>query len=567
MPESEIRRIRGREIAIIFQEPMAALDPVLPIGLQITESLAEHRALRGTAARRRAIELLDLVGIPDARRRLDSFPHEFSGGMRQRAMIAIALAAEPQLLLADEPTTALDVTIQDQILRLLLRLRDDLSMSMILVTHDLGIVAGTCDRVAVAVCRPHHGDRPDARGLPHSGACLHAGPDALGAAQHARASETAGDFRRAARAGPNAARMSVRAALRPGHLRVRRGAAAVAAGRLLPCQRLPARRVGRRMSARRLLAVDDLVRTFPLRLGWLGLLKGGSRPMVRALNGVTLAVERGETLAVVGESGSGKSTLARTLVRLIEADSGQILFDGEDVRAFRGEALRRYNRRVQMVFQDPYGSLNPRMTVGEMLGEALRVHDLVPPARRDARIAELLDLVRLPADASTRLPHEFSGGQRQRIAIARALSVEPELLIADEIVSSLDVSVQAQILNLLLDLQEQLALAILFVSHDLRVVRHIAHRIAIMYLGRVVELGPAESVFAAAASSLHASIAARRPHHGAAAGRCAAVSRPGGADRGTAEPAGDTVRLSVPSALPRSPSGMRAGRAANSHDP
>jgi oligopeptide/dipeptide ABC transporter ATP-binding protein len=244
-----------------------------------------------------------------------------------------------------------------------------------------------------------------------------------------------------------------------------------------------------------LLTVDDVVRTFPLRAGVAGLLLGGERPVVRALNGTTLAVQRGETLAVVGESGSGKSTLARTVVRLIEADSGQILFDGEDVRALRGEALRRYNRRVQMVFQDPYGSLNPRMTVGEMLGEALRVHNLVPPERRDARIAELLDLVRLPASAASRLPHEFSGGQRQRIAIARALSVEPELLIADEIVSSLDVSVQAQILNLLLDLQEQLGLAILFVSHDLRVVRHIAHRVAIMYLGRVVELGPAEAVF------------------------------------------------------------------------
>ena len=249
------------------------------------------------------------------------------------------------------------------------------------------------------------------------------------------------------------------------------------------------------MTTRHLLTVDDLVRTFPLRSGFVGMLKGGSRPTVRALNGVTLAVERGETLAVVGESGSGKSTLARTLVRLIEADSGRILFDGEDVRALRGEALRRYNRRVQMVFQDPYGSLNPRMTVGEMLGEALCVHNMVPAEKRAARIAELLALVRLPASASPRLPHEFSGGQRQRIAIARALSVEPDLLIADEIVSSLDVSVQAQILNLLLDLQDQLALAILFVSHDLRVVRHLAHRVAIMYLGRVVELGPAESVF------------------------------------------------------------------------
>jgi oligopeptide transport system ATP-binding protein len=244
-----------------------------------------------------------------------------------------------------------------------------------------------------------------------------------------------------------------------------------------------------------LLAVDNLVLTFPLRAGIGGMLRGSSHPVARVLNGVTLRIQRGETLAVVGESGSGKSTLARTLVRLIEADSGQILFDGENVRALRGEALRRYNRRVQMVFQDPYGSLNPRMTVGEILGEALRVHNLERPERRDQRIAELLDLVRLPANAAARLPHEFSGGQRQRIAVARALSVEPELLIADEIVSSLDVSVQAQILNLLLDLQERLELAILFVSHDLRVVRHIAHRVAIMYLGRVVEVGPAETVF------------------------------------------------------------------------
>ncbi|HME25410.1 MAG TPA: oligopeptide/dipeptide ABC transporter ATP-binding protein [Acetobacteraceae bacterium] len=249
------------------------------------------------------------------------------------------------------------------------------------------------------------------------------------------------------------------------------------------------------MTTGHLLEVDDLVRTFPMRLGLSGMLNGGQRPMVRALSGVTLSVERAETLAVVGESGCGKSTLARTLVRLIEADSGQILFEGGDVRTLRGEALRRYNRRVQMVFQDPYGSLNPRMTVGEMLGEALLVHNLVPPGQRAARIAELLELVRLPASATTRLPHEFSGGQRQRIAIARALSVEPELLIADEIVSSLDVSVQAQILNLLLDLQQQLGLAIMFVSHDLRVVRHIAHRVAIMYLGRVVEIGPAEQVF------------------------------------------------------------------------
>jgi oligopeptide/dipeptide ABC transporter ATP-binding protein len=240
-----------------------------------------------------------------------------------------------------------------------------------------------------------------------------------------------------------------------------------------------------------LLRADDLVRGFVVR----GLVWRGPRPIVRALAGVTLSIARGETLAVVGESGCGKSTLARALVRLIDLGSGHIDFAGEDVRALRGDALRRYNRRVQMIFQDPYGSLNPRMTVGEMLEEALRVHRMVPASGRQARVAELLSLVRLPANAAGRLPHEFSGGQRQRIAIARALSVEPELLIADEIVSSLDVSVQAQILNLLLELQQRLGLAMLFVSHDLRVVRHLAHRVAVMYLGRIVEMGDADAVF------------------------------------------------------------------------
>jgi oligopeptide/dipeptide ABC transporter ATP-binding protein len=243
-----------------------------------------------------------------------------------------------------------------------------------------------------------------------------------------------------------------------------------------------------------LLEAFDLARAFPVRRGVENLFRG-KPAAVRALNGVSLSIARGETLAVVGESGCGKSTLARALVRLIDLDSGQISFDGIDVRALAGPDLRRYNRRAQMVFQDPYGSLNPRMTIGATLAEALSVHRLVPPDRISARVAELLDLVRLPAQAAARRPHEFSGGQRQRIAIARALSVEPELLIADEIVSALDVSVQAQILNLLLDLQERLGLAILFVSHDLRVVRHIAHRVAVMYLGRVVEIGPAAEVF------------------------------------------------------------------------
>ena len=244
-----------------------------------------------------------------------------------------------------------------------------------------------------------------------------------------------------------------------------------------------------------LLQADDLERAYPVRLGFGGLWHRGPKPMVRALAGVSVQLVRGETLAVVGESGCGKSTLARALVRLTALDGGQVVFEGEDVRALRGEALRRYNRRVQMVFQDPYGSLNPRMTAGEMLGEVLRVHRVVPKAAVAGRITELLALVGLPADAADRLPRAFSGGQRQRLAIARALAVEPAVLIADEIVSALDVSIQAQILNLLLDMQARLGLAMLFVSHDLRVVRHLAHQVAVMYLGRVVEHGTADTVF------------------------------------------------------------------------
>jgi oligopeptide/dipeptide ABC transporter ATP-binding protein len=249
------------------------------------------------------------------------------------------------------------------------------------------------------------------------------------------------------------------------------------------------------VTATPLLRVDDAACTFKVRASLAGLMRATPRPVVRALNGVSFSIARGETLAIVGESGCGKSTLARSIVRLVELDAGQIDFAGTDVRSLRGAALRQFNRRVQLVFQDPYGSLNPRMTVHEMLNEALSVHRVVPRAARRERIAELLSLVRLPPNAADRLPQHFSGGQRQRIAIARALAVEPELLIADEIVSALDVSVQAQILNLLLDLQQRLDLAILFVSHDLRVVRHIAHRVAVMYLGRVVEIAPVDAVF------------------------------------------------------------------------
>ncbi len=279
------------------------------------------------------------------------------------------------------------------------------------------------------------------------------------------------------------------------------------------------------MIARPLLAANDLAKCFPVPRSLGAMLRGEPPRAVRALNGATLEVFHGETLAVVGESGCGKSTLARALVRLTGIDAGQITFDGADVERFAGAALRSYNRRVQMVFQDPYGSLNPRMTVGEALSEAIRVHRLLPAAAIAGRIGELLELVRLPAAARDRLPHQFSGGQRQRIAIARALAVEPQVLIADEIVSALDVSIQAQIVNLLLELQERLGLAILFVSHDLRIVRHLAHRVAVMYLGRVVELGSAEQVFGAPRHPYTAALLRAAPRiHGERRARAAVLA-------------------------------------------
>jgi oligopeptide transport system ATP-binding protein len=300
-----------------------------------------------------------------------------------------------------------------------------------------------------------------------------------------------------------------------------------------------------------LLRVDDLACSFPVQLGLMGVLRGQEKPRLRALDGVTLTLERGTTLAVVGESGCGKSTLARALVRLIEPDGGQVEFDGQDVLGLRGDALRRYNRRVQMVFQDPYGSLNPRLRIGEMLAEALRVHRVVPLAAIPGRVAELLSLVGLPAAAAGRLPHEFSGGQRQRIAIARALSVEPDLLIADEIVSALDVSVQAQILNLLLDMQARLNLAMLFVSHDLRVVRHLAHYVAVMYLGRIVELGPADSVFAAPLHPYTQALLRAAPKLEAGAARRAPVALTGELPSPLLRPSGCAFHTRCPARMAR----------------
>ncbi len=517
LPEAKMRGIRGREIGMIFQEPTTALNPVSTVGRQILENLEEHGDMGRTARRRRAIELLDLVGIPAAARRLDDYPHQFSGGMRQRAMIAIALASSPALLLADEPTTALDVTIQDQILKLLLRLRETLGMAVILVTHDLGVVAQSCERVAVMYAGrvAEIGTVPTVFAAPahaYTLGLLQSVPDAQQARQPLR--PIGGAPPRPGSAGetcPFVPRCGFATAacgegrpplleLTSGHFsacvhwaEVERAKATPQPAAALehPAHAHPLH--GRGEAA--LLVVEQLSKTFPLRRSLVDALRGTPRPRVHALSQVDLAVRRGETLGIVGESGCGKSTLARCLVRLQPVDSGSIDFDGFDVVRLHGSGLRAYNRRAQMVFQDPYGSLNPRMTVRAILSEALSVHRMRPRREIEGRIAELMDIVRLPREAADRRPHEFSGGQRQRIGIARALALEPDCLIADELVSALDVSVQAQMVNLLLELQQRLHLTVLFIAHDLRLVRHLSHRVAVMYLGRVVELAETEALF------------------------------------------------------------------------
>ncbi len=502
MSEGELRAVRGGQISMIFQEPMTALNPVLPVRLQIEENLRAHTTLDRSGRRRRARELLDLVGIPDAARRLDEYPHQFSGGMRQRVMIAIALASAPELLLADEPTTALDVTIQDQILNLILDLRDELGMSVVLVTHDLGVVAATCDRMAVMYAGRIVEQGRVRRRAGRAAPCLYLRPSGLGAARRDRAAASALDRRDAAGPRRDPAGLRLQPPVRVRHRGLPHGGAAARAPRAGPRCRLPPqrprrcrRRTSRMNETRPILSAEAVWKRFVFSRTIGERLTGRPARAVHALNGVSLDVRRGETLGIVGESGCGKSTLARCLVRLHECDGGRVVFEGTDIATFESAGRRAFNRRVQMIFQDPYSSLNPRMTVQQILGEALRVHQMVPPERIRDRIAELLGLVRLPQDAAGKYPHEFSGGQRQRIGIARALAVEPEVLVADELVSALDVSVQAQVVNLLLELQERLHLTVVFVAHDLRLVRHISHRVAVMYLGKVAEIAPTEQLF------------------------------------------------------------------------
>jgi peptide/nickel transport system ATP-binding protein len=436
LSSDERRRLRGDRMSMVLQDALSSLNPVLRVGDQIGEIFRVHRSMSGKQRRARAIELLDLVGIVDPASRVDDYPHQFSGGMRQRILIAMAIALEPDLLIADEPTTALDVTVQAQILRLLHDLRGRLDMGVLLITHDIGVVTEVADRLVVM----------------HDGVVVERG-DADRVFEHPEDPYT---------------RKLLGSAPRPE-----------------PARELVVTEPDR---DELMLSVTGLSRTF--RTG-----SALAKREVRAVDSVDLVLRRGETLGIVGESGSGKSTLARMIVGLESVDEGTVLYRGRDVtRRTRG---RRPGAQagVQMVFQDPYTSLDPRMRVRDVIAEPQTVNRVGTAATRRDRVAELLELVGLKPDMMNRFPHQFSGGQRQRIGIARSLMRDPDVLVCDEPVSALDVTIQAQVVDLLVDLQDRLGLSILFISHDLSVVRNLAHRVLVMYHGKEVETGPVEQIF------------------------------------------------------------------------
>ena len=503
LSEAEMRTWRGGRIAMIFQEPATSLNPVLTVGQQIGEVLWRHLGLAGVAARQRMLELLRQVGIADPERRLDEYPFQLSGGMKQRVMIAIALAGEPELLIADEPTTALDVTVQAQILDLLTRLQAERGMSILLITHDLGVVARMAHRVGVM----YAGELVEVAGReaffgqprhPYTQALFEALPDI---SRRGRGLATIPGQVPSLGRMPSGCRFSdrcrhVMARCREqspdwrkldGHA-VRchwQGEAAEAGEWRHPLTEMEG------AAGRSFLEVDDLKVHFPIRKGFLQRTVGH----VRAVDGVSLAIAPGRTLALVGESGCGKTTVGKALLQLIPPSGGAVRLGSNELVGLRGQRLRAVRRHMQMIFQDPFASLNPRLRVGDIIAEGMEALGVSGGgASRRAAIAALLAQVGLPDEAMGRYPHEFSGGQRQRIAIARALAVQPELLICDEPTSALDVSVQAQILNLLKKLQAELGVAYLFITHNFAVVEYLAHDVAVMYLGRIVEQGRAEEV-------------------------------------------------------------------------
>jgi len=455
-----MRKIRGAEIAMIFQEPMTSLNPVFPVGEQIAESIRLHQGMDHAAARAEALRMLEQVRIPEARAVLARYPHQLSGGMRQRVMIAMALSCRPALLIADEPTTALDVTIQAQILTLIRLLQDEMHMAVLFITHDMGVVAEVADRVVVML----RGQKVEE-----------------GAAERVFAKPSHVYTRALLSAVPKLGALRDEDAPRKFPLVHLDAPQVVDTPEPVPAPR----------ARTTLLAVRDLTTRFDVKAGFLGRVQR----RVHAVEQVSFDIATGETLALVGESGCGKSTTGRSLMRLIEPARGSIEFDGRDIAHLPREALREVRRDIQMIFQDPFASLDPRLTVGFSIAEPLYVHGVARGREAEARVAALLDHVGLAPDHARRYPHEFSGGQRQRIAIARALALRPRLIVADEAVSALDVSIQAQIVNLMLDLQKEFELSYLFISHDMAVVERVSHRVAVMYLGQIVEIGPRRAVF------------------------------------------------------------------------
>ncbi len=457
LAEPEIRAIRGKDISMVFQDPMSSLNPVFTVGAQIAESLQLHMGLSKRQALERSVELLNEVGIPRPELRISSHPHELSGGQQQRVMIALAIACQPKLLIADEPTTALDVTVQKQILELLLRLREQHGMAILFITHDLGLVREVADHVVVM----QQGEIREQ----NSTAQLFAAP------QH--------PYTKALMA--CRPRLDVRPMRLPVVDDFMSGNPVVESGQ---------RARGTTAQDAVVLEVKGLQKTFRLKTGLF------SHENINAVSDVSFQLPRGKTLGIVGESGSGKSTTALTLLRLIKSSGGEVWFDGKDLLSLSEADMLVYRRRIQIVFQNPYASLNPRFTVAQLLLEPLQIHKVgVDTAERLQIAGAMLQRVGLPEAALHRYPHEFSGGQRQRIAIARCLVVRPEVLILDEAVSALDVSVQAQVLNLLQDLQDEFGLSYIFVSHDLSVVKHISDRVLVMQQGRVVEMADSDALY------------------------------------------------------------------------
>lgn len=461
LPAEEKRRIRGKEIAMIFQDPLTSLNPLFTIGEQLVETIQLHLGLSATDAKTRAIELLEAVSIPNPPERFNQYPHQFSGGMRQRVVIALALCSDPSVIVADEPTTALDVSIQAQVLDLIKKLAQERQIGVILVTHDMGVIADTTEQVTVM----------------YQGEVVESGTtdQILGAPAH------------------EYTKSLIAAVPRP-HTKVHRFPQVSYGGRETVFKIEDLARNWQRSTQSQsgtLLEVKGLTKRFIEKSALLP----SRRTYFTAVDQVSFDIKDGEVFGIVGESGSGKSTVARMIATLYDTDGGQILFDGQDVTAMDVNGIAAYRRQIQMIFQDPFSSLNPRMKVGDIVAEPLVHHKILSSSETEPRVRELLDKVGLARDAYHKYPHEFSGGQRQRISIARALATQPRFLICDEPTSALDVSIQAQILNILKDLQEHLGLTMLFISHDLPVVRQMCDRVGVMQKGRMIEVQDAEALF------------------------------------------------------------------------